>query len=289
MVGRVLSGIGGLYCVCVGEQLFQLRAQSKLRHKRLKPYVGDLVEFLPGKGQEDGWLEAILPRKNELIRPPVANIDILCVVISASVPQADLLLVDRLLLFARMRSITPVLVINKADTADCGEILAQYRRAQLQSFAVSASTGMGIDALRNCLKGSVHAFGGQSGVGKSSLMNALYGFTQDVGDISERIERGRNTTRACALKPVPGGGMALDTPGFSLLDLPLMNPESIKSFMPEYVQYEDHCRFAGCVHLYEPDCPVRDAVAAGLLDGSRHERYRKLYEDMRTRWRERYD
>lgn len=291
MQGRVLSGVGGLYSVFAEGVVYALRAQSKLRHKKLKPLVGDLVEFTPGKGDEDGWLEAILPRRNELIRPPVANIDKLCAVVSAGVPQADLMLVDRLLIFARMRSIEPVLVINKTDTdpVSAQEIMRQYRDAQVRMFAVSAHTSEGVDQLRAYLADSIHAFGGQSGVGKSSLMNALYGFSQEVGEISEKIERGKNTTRACELKLVEGGGMALDTPGFSLLELPLMDPNDIKTHIPEYAPYENKCRFNGCIHLYEPDCPARDAVAAGEIDPRRHERYQWLYEDMRTRWKERYD
>lgn len=291
MQGRVLSGVGGLYSVFADGEVYLLRAQSKLRHKKLKPLVGDMVEFMPGKGEEDGWLEAILPRRNELIRPPVANIDKLCMVFSATVPQADLLLADRLLIFARMRSIEPVFVINKADTGmtEAQEIISQYKGANVRCFAVSAHTGEGVDELRSYLSGSIHAFGGQSGVGKSSLINALYGFDQEVGDISEKIERGKNTTRACELKPVQGGGMALDTPGFSLLDLPLMDPNELKNWIPEYAPYENKCRFNGCIHLYEPDCPARDAVARGEIDPQRHERYQRLYEDMRIRWRERYD
>lgn len=289
MQGIVLSGVGGLYSVRAQEETYTLRAQSKLRHKKLRPLVGDMVEFTPGRGEEDGWLEAILPRRNELIRPPVANIDKLCAVVASSVPQADLLLVDRLLIFARMRGIEPVVVVSKCDEGDAQEIIEQYSGANLRCFAVSAKSGQGIEQLREYLSGSVHAFGGQSGVGKSSMMNALYGFSQEVGEISEKIERGKNTTRVCELKPVPGGGMALDTPGFSLLDLPLMDPNTIKDFMPEFAPYENQCRFQGCVHLYEPDCPVRDAVAQGDIAAQRHERYLRLYEDMRIRWRERYD
>ena len=200
------------------------------------------------------------------------------------------MLVDRLLIFARMRSIEPVLVINKTDTehASAQEIMKQYRGAQVRMFTVSAHTGEGVAELREYLAGSIHAFGGQSGVGKSSLMNALYGFEQEVGEISEKIERGKNTTRACELK-LAEGGMALDTPGFSLLELPLMDPNEIKAHIPEYVPYENKCRFNGCIHLYEPDCPARDAVAAGEIDPRRHERYQWLYEDMRIRWKERYD
>ncbi len=292
MQGVILSGVGGLYTVRAADgSEYPLRAQSKLRHKRLRPMVGDLVEFTPGRGEEDGWLEAILPRRNELVRPPVANIDVLCAVVAAGTPQPDLLLVDRLLIFACMRGIRPVIVVNKADQdREAAErVLAEYAGAGVTRCAVSAKTGEGVDALREELAGTVHALGGQSGVGKSSLLNALYGFSEETGEISARIERGRNTTRSCSLKPVPGGGMALDTPGFSLLELPLMEPETIKDYMPELVPYEGRCRFIGCVHLYEPDCPAREAAAQGRICPARMDRYKTLYEDMRTRWRERYD
>lgn len=292
MQGTVLSGVAGTYIVYTDEAAtYPLRAQSKLRHRRLKPLVGDRVEFEPGVGSDDGWLLDILPRRNELVRPPVANIDILCAVLSAGVPEADLLLADRLLIFARMNGIEPVIVVNKCD-ADNGaseDIIREYRGALCRCIRTSVPEGRGLDELKSLLRGTVHAFCGQSGVGKSSLLNALYGFGAEVGEISEKIERGKNTTRRCELKPLEGGGMALDTPGFSLLELPLIQPEELRKYMPEFAPYEGKCRFQGCVHLYEPDCPVRDAVADGLIDGNRHLRYQILYEDMRTRWRERYD
>ena len=292
MQGVILSGVGGLYTVRTEDGArYPLRAQSKLRHKRLKPLVGDEVLFTPGRGEEDGWLEAILPRRNELVRPPVANIDVLCAVVAAGTPLPDLLLVDRLLVFAHMRGIRPVITVNKTDQDPdaARRILDQYAGAGAGRCAVSAKTGEGLEDLRGLLAGTVHALCGQSGVGKSSLLNALYGFAEETGEISARIERGRNTTRSCSLIPVPGGGMALDTPGFSLLELPLMEPDTIKDHMPELAPYEGKCRFIGCVHLYEPDCPARKAAAAGDICPERMERYKTLYEDMRTRWRERYD
>lgn len=292
MRGVVISGIGGLFTVRNTEgESFHLRAQSKLRHKKLKPLTGDFVEFEPGTGDEDGWLSDILPRNNELVRPPVANIDVMCIVISASVPKADLLLADRLLIFAGMNKIRAMIVINKADedTQQAEKISAQYASAGCDRVIVSAQTGYGIEELKRMLQGTVHVFCGQSGVGKSSLMNRLYGFSAEVGEISEKIERGKNTTRHCELRPVDGGGMVLDTPGFSLLELPLMEPEKLRERIPELIPYEGKCRFLGCVHISEPDCPVRDAVEAGTIDRERYQRYRILFDDMRERWRNRYD
>lgn len=291
MRGMILRGIGGLYTVRTPDGAeYALRAQSKLRHNRLKPVTGDIVTFLPGEGDGDGWIVGIEPRKNELIRPAVANIETLCVVVAASVPEPDWLLVDRLLIFCRMRGIRPILAVNKIEDAPgvAEEARACYAGAQTPVFGVSAKTGEGIEELRGALFGTVHCLGGQSGVGKSSLLNALYGFGVETGAISDRIDRGKNTTRVSELRVVEGG-MALDTPGFSLLELPLMDPAEIRVWIPEYAPYEGKCRFQGCVHLYEPDCPARDAVARGEIDAGRHERYQILYVDMKARWRERYD
>ena len=177
MQGTILRGIGGFYTVLsdAGEE-YTLRAQRKLRREHMKPKVGDRVEMTPGTGEEDGWLHAIMPRRNELERPPVANIDRIVIVAAAAAPEADLGLVDRMILTARRRGIAPMLVISKCelDPARAGEIVHQYRGAQVDAMAVSAHTHENVDALRDALKGSVHALAGQSGAGKSSLINALY-------------------------------------------------------------------------------------------------------------------
>ena len=154
---------------------------------------------------------------------------------------------------------------------------------------VSAVTGEGIDALRAALRGRVHALAGQSGAGKSTLINALYGLELETGDLSQKIDRGRNTTRSCELIPVPGGGMVLDTPGFSLLETEVFDPVEIKDSYPEFVPFEGQCYFQPCYHASEPRCAVRDAVEAGQIDEERHARYKSVLEDMRQRWRDRYD
>lgn len=293
MEGSVLSGVGGFYTVLDDQgRRFTLRAQAKLRRQQMKPLVGDRIRFQSGDGDQYGWLEAVLPRRNQLIRPPVANIDRIAVVVSASVPEPDFMLVDRMLIFAQMNGIRSTLVINKCDSANAisaKEVASQYSASGAEVFFTSAETGDGVDELKAALRGSVHAFGGQSGVGKSTLINKMYGLKQETGELSEKIDRGKNTTRHCELIPLEDGGMVLDTPGFSLLELDLMEPLELRRWLPEFTEFEGQCRFLPCAHISEPDCAVRAAVEDGRIARERWERYRILYDDMKQRWRERYD
>lgn len=287
-----MRGVGGFYTVRGADgSLATLRAQGKLRRQHITPMVGDRVRYTPGQGEEHGWLEAVLPRDNALTRPPVANIGRIALVMAAAAPDPDPLLIDRLLIAARMAGIEAMVVINKCDLAPetARALAAQYRGAVSQTLMVSAATGEGVDALREALRGTLHALGGQSGVGKSTLINALYGLSLTTGSVSDRIERGRHTTRHCELLAVPGGGMVLDTPGFSLLETELMEPMRLQEYYPEFLPLNDQCRFSPCAHISEPDCAVRAAVAHGEIDPERHTRYAQLYEEMTLRWRERYD
>ena len=241
MQGIILRGIGGFYYAMddMGT-VHTLKAQAKLRRERLKPKVGDRIELSPGEGEEYGWILGILPRRNELTRPPVANIDVICIVVAAATPDPDLLLADRLMLNARRAGVDVQLVINKCDLDPAGaeSIAAQYRGAGAEPVLVSAAKGEGLEALRTMLRGKTHALAGQSGAGKSTLINALYGLRMETGDLSRKIERGKNTTRHCELVPVEGGGMVLDTPGFSLLETELFDPVELKEFWPEFAEYE---------------------------------------------------
>ncbi len=292
MQGIVTRGIGGFYYVLDAEgNTHELRAQAKIRRARMKPMVGDRVEFEPGLSGENGWLKAVLPRRNQLVRPPVANIDAVVVVVAAASPSPDLMMADRLLIAARRTGIEALLVVNKCDldAKMAAEILRQYRGAGVHPLAVSAHTGAGIEALRAALIGKAHALAGQSGAGKSTLLNALHGFSLETGAVSRKIERGRHTTRHVSMIPLAGGGMALDTPGFSLLETELLDPVLLKDSYPEFLEHEGQCFFSPCYHDMEPKCSVRAAVEAGEIDASRHARYRELLEEMRMRWRERYD
>ena len=291
MQSIILRGIGGFYyALDEGGAVHQVRAQRKLRRDR-KPKVGDRVEIIPGEGEEDGWITSILPRKNELVRPPVANIDVVVIVAAAAAPLPDLQMVDRLMINARRSHVDVMLVISKCDLDEglAADIQNQYRGAECSPMRVSSQTGEGIDDLRDALRGRVCALAGQSGAGKSTLINALYGLDLETGDLSRKIDRGRNTTRSCQLIPVEGGGMVLDTPGFSLLETDVFDPVEIRESYPEFVPHEGHCFFQPCCHASEPRCAVREAVDSGAIDPARHGRYVEILQDMRVRWKERYN
>ena len=291
MTGSILRGIGSFYTVLADEdaQEYTLRAQKKLRHQKLTPMVGDRVRFTPGKGDDDGWIEEILPRKSELIRPSVANADMLMLVV-ASVPQPDMLLVDKLILRAERGGMTPAICVNKVDLGEelAQRIAAEYAGTELRVFSVSARTGEGIGALREAMRGKVTCLAGQSAVGKSSLLNALFGLNLETGGLSRKTERGRHTTRRAEMMALDGS-FVLDTPGFSLLELETdMEPQEFAGLYPEYNALAADCRFQPCLHDREPGCAVRAAVESGALGAARWARYRQLLGEVRENWKGRY-
>lgn len=291
MEGSILRGIGSFYTVLCDEDglEYTLRAQKKLRHQKLTPMVGDRVRFTPGQGEENGWLEEILPRKSMMIRPSVANVDMLMLVI-ASVPQPDLLLCDKLILRATAGNMTPAICVNKIDLGSelAQEIAREYAGTQLRVFAASAATGEGVDALREAMRGKVTCLAGQSAVGKSSLLNRLFGLDLETGGLSRKTERGRHTTRRSEMMVVDGM-FVLDTPGFSLLELDEgMEPEAFAQLYPEYNERAGECRFQPCMHDREPGCAVRAAVERGELSEARWLRYRELLGEVKEKWKGRY-
>lgn len=292
MRGRILRGVGGFYYVYDGERIHECRARGRFRRDKVTPMVGDLVEFSPEGELTHGYVEELLPRSSQLKRPPVSNIDRIFAVVSISAPEPDLLLLDHLLVGAHRQGIDAVVCINKLDLSQpdlVEEVAAQYVKAGYPVLRLSAAEGVGIDTMRKELNGHISALAGQSGVGKSSLINQLLpGAELEVGEVS-RIERGRHTTRHCELILLPEGGLLADTPGFSLLEGEEEDPLLLKDHFIEFAQYEDECRFATCQHIKEPDCAVRQAAERGEIAPQRMERYARLHEQARERWEHRYD
>ncbi len=290
--GVLVRGFGGFY-VAVDDAGTEhiLRCKKKFRRMHISPLVGDELLFTPGEGEEHGWVEEILPRKTECIRPPVANVTLLLVVICPS-PEPDLLLVDRLLVRARLQGMKTAIVVNKCDIDDSlvEDIRRQYAGADCPVLAASAKEARGLDALKAIMQGeSCCCLTGQSGVGKSTLLNALLGLELETGEISEKIQRGKNTTRHAQML-IHDGIRVLDTAGFSLLELDAkMEPDKLRECYPEFAEHEGCCRFTPCMHDKEPGCSVTAAVAAGAIDPGRVERYRLLLQDVRETWKQRYN
>ena len=289
--GVIIKGVGGLY-YARGEDggTHVLRARGIFRRRHITPMVGDRVRFTPGQGEEHGWVEEILPRESQLVRPPVANVRYLVIVL-APAPAPDYLLIDTLIAMALRQGIRPALVVNKCDL-DGGTyeaVRSDYAGLGAPLLAVSALSGQGMDGLRSLLASGVCCLAGQSGVGKSTLLCAATGLRLQTGEISQKIHRGRHTTRHAELL-FSGEYRVLDTPGFSLLELwEGLEPIRMKEYYPEFAPYEGQCRFSPCYHLSEPGCAVLKAARAGEISQARLERYHLLLKKAQEAWRNRYD
>lgn len=284
----ILKGIGGFYYVRWQGREIECKAGGRLRLRRdFRPAVGDLAR-VELRGRDEGLITEILPRRSFLLRPPVANIDQLIIVASEADPETDPYLIDKVSVIALRQGIQPVVALNKGDLRPSPRLEEIYRRAGFPTVQVSAQTGQGLEELGEIMRGKISAFTGNSGVGKSSLLNRLEpGFGLETGAIS-RISRGRHTTRRVELFPLQGGGYAADTPGFSSFDISRIDripKEELEQYFPEFEPYLGRCRFAGCAHCKEPDCAVDQAARQGLISPSRLESYRRLYEEM-GKWKE---
>ena len=290
--GRIIKGVGGFYTVLTPEgKSCVAKARGLFRKTGETPLPGDNVVFTVDR-RTGGFIQSILPRKNELLRPAIANVDALLIVLSATEPPPDLELSDKLIIYCRKQGIRPIVVINKCDGGEsvpAEEIAAQYRGAVDDIVLVSAETGFGIEGLRTLLSGLTVALAGQSAVGKSSLINTLFGLELKTGGLSEKTERGRHTTRHSELIPTAGGGFIADTPGFSLLESVPLEPEEISGMYREFKEYDGMCRFNGCMHISEPDCAVKRAVEAGAVNRERYTRYVKIVNEAIETRRHKYD
>lgn len=283
--GIIRKALSGFYYVDDGTAVTVCRARGKHRHAKQTPLVGDRVRFTPlEKGT--GALDEILPRKNEFYRPAVANIDLLVIVASQAVPETDPFLIDRVVSIAESRKCDSLICVNKCDLVSGEALEAIYQKAGFSTIRLSAHTGEGIQALRDAIAGKVCAFTGNSGVGKSSLLNALEPeMALATAQVSDKLGRGRHTTRHVELFRLSNGALAADTPGFSSFDVDHMElgrKEELQYSFREFAPYLDRCRFQDCAHIKEKGCAVLDAVAAGEIPPTRHQSYLRLYEQARA-------
>ncbi len=291
MQGKIVKGIAGFYYVQTEESgLYECKAKGIFRKEKIKPLVGDDVEIsVTDEEKKTGNVDQILPRRNTLIRPAVANIDQVLVIFAAASPKPNLNLLDRFLVSMEMQGVPAVLCFNKLDCVgetEQEQLYQIYQNSGCQVLFTCARTGKGIDEVRRILQGKTTAVAGPSGVGKSSMVNLLAPEAQmETGEISRKIDRGKHTTRHSEILPIGSHTFICDTPGFSSLAVWDMEKEELKDCFREFAPYEGQCRFQGCTHTHEPGCAVKEALEAGKISRERYRNYVEMYTELKEKRR----
>ena len=293
MQGRIVKGIAGFYYVHVADLgVFECKAKGIFRKDRQKPLVGDYVTLdILSEQEMEGNITDILPRKNELIRPQVANVDQTLLIFALTSPVPNFQLLDKLMLQYIKQDIHIILCFNKEDlvsSEDVDFVKNMYAQSGCSVIITSAATGEGIAELKDMLLGKTTTVAGPSGVGKSSIVNSLQGNVyMETGEISRKLERGKHTTRHSEIIPIGEGTYIMDTPGFTSYDIIDMEAENLADYYPEFTSYVN-CRFQPCSHTHEPDCSVKQAVIDGLINRDRYENYVQLYNELKEASKRKY-
>ena len=281
--GRIVKGIGGFYYVDTADGRYECRARGSFRKEGITPLVGDKVIISADTNYLSGAVDKILERKNLLLRPPVANVSQIAIVIATANPKPNLYLIDKLIASAELEEIKIIICINKIDIDNGNELCKIYEDAGFCVIPLSAQNGDNINALRDRLKDNVTVFAGNSGVGKSSLLNCITESSDfETGEVSDRVERGKHTTRHSELVKLKNGGYIIDTPGFGNLDFSLLQPENCADLFREFASHTDGCRFSDCTHTGEPGCSVFKAVEDNKISKERYDSYIKLTEEVKN-------
>lgn len=291
MQGKIVKGIAGFYYVHIAEfGIYECKAKGIFRKEGKKPLVGDNVEIdILSEENKEGNIREILPRKNELVRPAVSNVDQALVVFAVQKPKPHLNLLDRFLVMMEHKEIPVIICFNKLDIAaeeDLDRLKEVYGASGYQVVFISARLEEHIDKIKELLKGKTSTVAGPSGVGKSSLINCLQSEARmETGDISRKIDRGKHTTRHSELITIDRDTYIMDTPGFSSLYTGNFEKEELKYFFPEFTAFEGQCRFHGCDHVHEPDCAVKQALSEGKVHPVRYQNYLELYKEIKEKRR----
>ncbi len=284
MNGIIIKALSGFYYVSDGENIYTCKARGSFRKSGVSPLVGDRVEFTHNSDLT-GVIEEIKERKTHLSRPPVANIEKLFILSAFSDPAPNTSVIDKMTVIALHNGIEPIIVFNKCDMGDFGAWQRIYKNAGFKTYVISAQTGEGLEELKAELKDSVSAFTGNSGVGKSSVLNYFFGSDAiATGEVSEKLGRGRHTTRHTEIYPLDFGGFVADTPGFSSIELGEMGyalKESLAECFPDFGDFRGECRFSTCTHISEPGCGVLRAVKDGKIEPTRHASYKTLFSELK--------
>lgn len=288
MRGKIIKGIAGFYYVYTESGLVECKAKGIFRKDNVKPLVGDDVEIqITDEAALKGNIIHILPRHNALIRPASANIDQALVIFAVAGPAPNFNLLDRFLIAMERQNLPVIICFNKAELAGGGEreqLAKDYEGSGCRVLFASGKEGWGISGIRDCLSGKTTVLAGPSGVGKSTIVNSLAPCARmETGEISRKTQRGKHTTRHAELFALSADTFIMDTPGFTALELSEMEKEELKGYYPEFGKYEENCRFGGCVHINEPDCGVKEALALGKISRVRYDNYRAIFEEVRSR------